>query len=140
MTLGPHDIAQLEALLAQPEALLDALDKALETADPADLPLVDLAAEDDEALPYREVVDGRPRHRVVEVLLIRHREWLVQAICRDLDYCAWRKRHAPTIEVAKAVCDSLLSAALNVPIPATTLSAYCLQSLLLDRICECSAD
>lgn len=131
-----QDRTDIQAWIDHPDRLLDAIDAALEAASPSELPLVDLAPDEAEE-PYRSVEDGRPRHRVVDLLLVRNKSAFAEFACVKLDYCNQRKRHTATIDLVKGVSDGLISAALQLPIPAMTLSVYCVQSLFLDRLCNC---
>lgn len=119
-----------------PEFLLDTIDRELGACDPAELPMVTLSAEDALLGRYRSVENGKPRHAVMEALLNIHDDWIL-AVCVSSDYCARKTRHSETLNVIKAVIDSLLSAATKLPLPVATISAYCVQSLYLDRACKC---
>lgn len=136
--MTPDDIAKVQTYLDQPELLLDAIDEALEGASAFDLPLVDLAPDEEDDRPYRSTENGRPQHRIADRLLREHQELFIKIACVKLDYCAKKKRHAATITLLQAICDSLLSANFQCPIPAAIISCYCLQSLFLDRVCRCS--
>jgi len=131
-----QDRTDIQAWIDHPDRLLDAIDAALEAALPSELPLVDLAP-DEAGEPYRSIEDGRPRHRIVDILLMRNKSGFSEFACVKFDYCNQKKRHARTIDLVKAMSDGLISAALQLPIPAMTLSVYCVQSLFLDRLCNC---
>jgi hypothetical protein len=52
-------------------------------------------------------------------------------------YCELKARYGETINLVKAVFDGWISAVTAFPIPAATVAAYCVQSLFLDRLCQC---
>lgn len=58
-------------------------------------------------------------------------------MCEELRYCEFKVRHAETANLLKAVFDALVSAVTQFPVPVATVSVYCLQSLMLDKICKC---
>jgi hypothetical protein len=126
----------LRRAIIDPEFLLDRIDIQLAAADPADLPMVVLSADDAMSGRYRSVEEGRPRHAVLEALLNLHGD-LIEGLCARIDYCARKKRHAESLNMIKAVVDGLISASIQLPLPMATVGAYCVQSLYLDRVCEC---
>ncbi|MEJ8858650.1 hypothetical protein WKW79_29035 [Variovorax robiniae] len=130
----------LSMLASDPELLLDELDRALDELPMTALPAGVLSGQKDEDGAegrYREVREGRPWHATVEALLRARMEPLKQAVCEKGGYCALKRRHQSTVDVAKAVGDSLLSLVIKIPLPVATLSLYCVQSLFLDRLCDC---
>jgi len=125
---------RIETYFADPYVLLDDIDHELEAVPVEELPLIALdPAETDN---YREVLDNRPRHAVLEAILIS-KENLADFCCRRARYCELKVRHGETISLVKALIDSAASVALTFPIPVATVLAYCVQSLFLDRLCHC---
>ncbi|MCA1197777.1 hypothetical protein K9B35_07350 [Sphingomonas sp. R647] len=129
-----NDDAQLEAMWRDPTYLLDQIDVGLDSQEIEDLPTWMLADEDG---PYRGIENGRPFHNILERVLESRRTALEEWACITFGYCHVKAEHGETIALAKAVCDGLASVWANVPLPLATISCYCVQSLFLDKLCEC---
>ena len=130
--------SQIEGYLENPEHLLDDIDDALEQLAIEDLPLTYMSGDDEKSSSYRGIKDGRPFHSIIDAILLKIEPNIKEVFCKKLHYCELKKNHSATIDVAKAVFDGLIAAAVTFPIPIATVSAYCVQSLLLDRVCECA--
>jgi len=139
---GSKESQQLATLMANPEVLLDEIDRALEQVPVESLPPAAPSGAHtlrSESPPAREVRDGRPRHRVLDAILDSVADTLHEAICVRGDYCRLRARLGPTVDLAKAVMDSWLGTVTKIPLPLATVTAYCIQSLFLDRLCGCAS-
>lgn len=123
--------------LRDPGYLLDTIDRQLAAASLEDLPITTLSGQPDGEKPYRSVEDDIPHHRVMDAIVARQANALSALICVKLRYCEAKTKHGDTVSLINTVCDSLLSAALTFPIPLATVAAYCVQSLMLDRLCKC---
>lgn len=132
-----HDTEFFARAAADPEFLLAKLDADLADVDVEELPIVTLSS-DEAGEGYRSVRDGRPRHLVVEAILLGQSDRIHEALCVRAGYCAGKVRHRDTVTLMVTVCDAVLSAAIKLPIPAASVSAYCVQSLFLDRFCDCA--
>jgi hypothetical protein len=134
--MTPEDEAALQALWNDPARLLDEIDSALDSHEIGELPIWSLSDEEDDS-PYREIEEGRPTHRVLDRILALHRDAMKEWACVKFGYCAAKTRHGETIALAKAVCDGMVSVWVKVPLPVATIGCYCVQSLYLDKLCEC---
>jgi hypothetical protein len=121
-----------ERVHADPSVLLDAIDEGLASVDPLDLPMVVLGDK-----PARAVKTGRPFHAIMDAMLAGRVAELRVVVCDVGQYCAQSRKYKNTIDLMKAVNDSLVSSAFHVPLPIATVAAYCVQSLFLDRLCAC---
>ena len=128
------NVSPYQKYVDDPQQLLLDIDKQLEQVAVEDLPLLPL---DGEETIEREVRDGRPKHTVVELLLSRSKQTLLDACCVKLGYCSMRKKHGDTVQLIQAVADGLISAYVKFPIPVGSIASYCVLSLFLDRLCEC---
>jgi hypothetical protein len=117
--------------------LLAAIDGALMNADVDELPVTTLSAESGEV---SGVENGVPRHSIMDQIIESRRRAVIEVVCEKGDYCGFRKRHKDTIDVMIAVSDALLSSAVRFPLPVTMIAAYCVRSLMLDKLCGCGPD
>jgi hypothetical protein len=122
-----------------PSFLLARIEADLAVVPVEHLPIITLSPESSKE-GYRSVTDGRPRHRVLEAILFGQSDRIHKLICVDGDYCRKKAQHADTVNLMVTVCDSLISAALIFPIPIATVSAYCVRSLFLERLCNCDPE
>jgi hypothetical protein len=136
--MARSDEALIQGYLASPELLLDSIDQALEHVPVEQLPLSGMSGEEGKEASYREIEDGRPKHTILEAMLRNVNAELEHTCCVKVGYCKLIKSKAPTIDVAKAVLDGLISGAFTFPIPVATVTVYCIQSLYLDRLCKCN--
>ncbi len=128
---GEH---RLEAYFSDPNLLLDDIDTALDSLPVEQLPLT--ALDPDVKEGYREVTDNRPRHLILEAILYS-KQSLVDFCCQQGRYCELKVKYGETINLAKALIDTWVTLAITFPIPIGTVAAYCVQSLFLDRLCDC---
>ena len=125
---------RLRAYFSDPNVLLDDIDAALDSLPVEELPLVGLDPSVKEG--YREVSNNRPRHLILEAML-NSKESLADFCCRRGRYCELKVKHGETINLAKALIDTWATLAITFPMPVGTVAAYCVQSLFLDRLCNC---
>ena len=137
MSSGPD--AQIGRYVSNADLLLDEIDRELENVPLEELPLGIMSGNKEGEGKYREVEEGRPKHRILEAMLDGVSSQLRAACCVHGKYCVFKKAHRDTIDVVKAVIDGLVSAAFVFPIPVATVAAYCVQSLFLDRLCQCDS-
>lgn len=114
--------------------LLDDIDSALEALPVEELPLTSLDPNMKEG--YREVSNNRPRHLILDAIL-SSKEGLAEFCCRRGRYCELKAKYGETINLAKALIDTWATLAITFPMPVGTVAAYCVQSLFLDRLCNC---
>ena len=132
------DEAKLRSYFADPNILLNDIDAALETVPIEKLPLTALSADPSFKDGYRKVVGSRPRHLILETILNESHANLKDFCCVQWRYCEMKVKHGETINLVKALLDAWVSVALVFPLPIATVAAYCVQSLFLDQLCDCS--
>lgn len=133
------DGAALISYTENPETLLDDIDVGLESLSVEELPLSVQSGSEKPKERYRSVTNGRPYHAVFNSLLERSATQIRTTICVKCGYCELKLKHADTISLIKAVGDGWLSISVMFPLPVATIAAYCVQSLFLDRICDCAS-
>lgn len=135
-----HSDNDLALMLSEPEHLLDQIDEDLDSLSFEDLPQISLSTTTGgpgDMPPYREIEDGVPKHRILDAILTPFSDRIHLVCCEQMNYCKAKDDYADSLNLCKAVIDGFASSALVFPLPAATVAAYCVQTLLLDRICKC---
>lgn len=122
--------------IANPNFLLNEIDVQLEQVDFDLIPIVALDGSTENQ--PRVSVENNPFHPVLESVLEPTKGSIHEVCCQRLEYCRIRREHEETVSLIKSVGDSLISAGLMLPLPVLTIAAYCVMSLYLDRICDCT--
>jgi len=135
--MAKFDESRLNSYINDPNTLLDDIDTALEKVPVEDLPLTTLSSDPSFEGGYRRVTDSRPRHLILEAILNSSHDKLKDLCCVRGCYCEMKKTHGETINLIKALLDGWASIAFALPIPIATVTAYCVQSLFLDQLCDC---
>jgi hypothetical protein len=124
----------IESYITDPHQLLNDIDLQLDEVPVEDLPL--FALDKDQAIE-REVLNGHPKHSVMDIMLSRSKAKFVDVCCTQFGYCAARKKYSDTVSLIQAVGDTLLTAYISFPVPIVTVASYCVLSLFLDKACDC---
>jgi hypothetical protein len=124
----------IESYVHDPHQLLKDIDLQLEEVAVEDLPL--LALDKDQPIEI-EVLDGQPKHSVMDIMLNRSKEKVLNICCNQFGYCSARKKYSDTVSLIQAVGDTLVSAYISFPVPIVTVASYCVLSLFLDSACDC---
>lgn len=125
-----------KAVLNDVGYLIEVIESDLDKVDVADLPVGILSSDDAESRKT-QTNDGRPHHSYFEAVLKPFKEKIRTAVCEKGKYCEVKKKNTNEITLCSVVLDSLVTASVGLPIPAATVSAYCVMSLYLDRLCAC---